>query len=120
MLILCQGDPFHDSVLIWTRAVPIGTALPSDVSIPVCVSFKIFNNARLSGRPIDSGDAFTSYDVDFTLKVEATNLTPDTKYWFQFADCTNPKTVSPVGSTRTISTPDSEYASALDYVTVAS
>ncbi|EIW60084.1 uncharacterized protein TRAVEDRAFT_145154 [Trametes versicolor FP-101664 SS1] len=103
---VASGDPFHDSVLLWTRAVPTGTALPSDVSIPVCVSFKIFNNAQLSGRPVDSGDAFTSYDVDFTLKVEATNLKPDTKYWFQFADCTNPKTVSPVGATRTISTPD--------------
>lgn len=53
--------------------------------------------------------------MDFTLKVEATNLKPDTKYWFQFADCTNPKTVSPVGATRTISTPDSEQAPTLNY-----
>ncbi|KAH9857089.1 PhoD-like phosphatase-domain-containing protein [Lenzites betulinus] len=103
---VASGDPFHDSVLLWTRAVPVGPTLPSDVSIPICVSFKIFDNANLAGRPIDSGDAFTSYDVDFTLKVEATNLKPDTHYWYQFADCTNPKTVSPVGSTRTISTPD--------------
>ncbi|KAI0831518.1 PhoD-like phosphatase-domain-containing protein [Trametes gibbosa] len=101
-----QGDPFHDSVLLWTRAVPTGPKLPSDVSIPVCVSFKIFDNAHLAGHPIDSGDAFTSYDVDFTLKVEATNLKPDTHYWYQFSDCANPKTVSPVGATRTIATPD--------------
>ncbi|KAI0362352.1 hypothetical protein OH77DRAFT_1432930 [Trametes cingulata] len=106
LLIPFQGDPFHDSVLLWTRAVPDGPTLPSDVSIPVCVSFKIFDNAKLSGRPVDSGDAFTSYDVDFTLKVEAKNLKPDTQYWFQFADCTNHKTVSPVGATRTISAPD--------------
>ncbi|KAI8968680.1 PhoD-like phosphatase-domain-containing protein [Trametes punicea] len=99
------GDPLDDSVLLWTRAVPIGSSLP-DQSIPVCVSFKIFNNEKLSGHPIDSGDAFTSYDVDFTLKVEAKNLKPDTRYWFQFADCTNPKTVSPVGTTRTISSPN--------------
>ncbi|KAI0372864.1 hypothetical protein BV20DRAFT_963278 [Pilatotrama ljubarskyi] len=103
---VASGDPFHDSVLLWTRAVPVGPTLPSDVSIPVCVSFKVFNNPQLSGRPVDSGDAFTSYDVDFTLKVEAKNLKPDAQYWFQFADCTNPKTVSPVGATRTISTPD--------------
>ncbi|KAI0664598.1 PhoD-like phosphatase-domain-containing protein [Cubamyces menziesii] len=102
---VASGDPFDDSVLLWTRAVPIGSSLP-DQSIPVCVSFKIFNNERLSGRPVDSGEAFTSYDVDFTLKVEAKNLKPDTSYWFQFADCTNPKTTSPIGATRTISSPN--------------
>ena len=79
-----------------------------DQSVPVCVSFKIFDNPTLSGTPIDFGDAFTSYDVDFTLKVEAKNLQPDTKYWFQFADCANPETVSPVGATRTLSSPDSK------------
>ncbi|KAJ8456657.1 hypothetical protein ONZ51_g11989 [Trametes cubensis] len=106
---VASGDPFDDSVLLWTRAVPIGSSLP-DQSIPVCVSFKIFNNERLSGRPVDSGEAFTSYDVDFTLKVEAKNLKPDTSYWFQFADCTNPKTTSPIGATRTISSPNTVLA----------
>ena len=71
------------------------------------MSFKVFDNANLSGYPVDSGDAFTSYDVDWTLKVEANNLRPDSHYWFQFADCTNPSTVSPVGTTRTISSPNS-------------
>lgn len=94
-------------MLLWTRAAPIGTSLP-DQSIPVCVTFKIFDNVKLFGRPLDSGAAFTSYDVDFTLKVEAKNLKPDSHYWFQFADCTNSKTVSPVGTTRTISSPNSE------------
>ncbi len=103
---MSQGDPFDTSVLLWTRAVPIGAELP-DQSIPVCVTFKIFNNAKLSGKPIDCGSAFTSYDVDFTLKVEAKKLEPDTHYWFQFADCTNPQTLSPVGTTRTISEPNS-------------
>lgn len=53
------------------------------------------------------GEAFTSYDVDFTLKVEATGLKPDSSYWYQFADCTNPKTASVVGATRTLASPDS-------------
>ncbi|KAI0636767.1 PhoD-like phosphatase-domain-containing protein [Trametes polyzona] len=101
-----DGDPVHNSVLLWTRAVPLG--LP-DQSVPVCVSFKIFDNQELHGRPLDSGEAFTSYDVDFTLKVEAKNLKPDTSYWYRFADCTNPKTMSPVGKTRTISESDSYF-----------
>ncbi|KAI0748329.1 PhoD-like phosphatase-domain-containing protein [Daedaleopsis nitida] len=102
---VASGDPFDTSVLLWTRAVPIGATLP-DQSVPVCVTFQIFDNEDLSGDPIDTGSAFTSYDVDFTLKVEAQNLEPDTHYWFQFADCTNSSSVSPVGATRTISSPD--------------
>ncbi|KNZ77118.1 Alkaline phosphatase D [Termitomyces sp. J132] len=101
---VASGDPLDTSVLLWTRAQGISpagsTALP-DQSVPVCVSYKIFNNPELSGSPADSGSAFTSYDVDWTLKVEATGLQPDTKYWFQFADCTNPASVSPIGATRT-------------------
>ncbi|CAL1705043.1 unnamed protein product [Somion occarium] len=106
-ILLTRGDPFDTSVLLWTRAVPISnTTNVPDQSVPVCVSFKIFDNQNLAGRPIDSGEAFTTYDVDFTLKVEATGLKADTKYWFQFADCTNPSSVSPVGATRTISNPN--------------
>ncbi|KAH9901601.1 PhoD-like phosphatase-domain-containing protein [Cubamyces lactineus] len=100
---VASGDPFHNSVLLWTRAVPLG--LP-DQSVPVCISFKIFANPTLQGRPLDTGEAFTSYDVDFTLKIEAKNLQPDTSYWYQFADCTNPEATSPIGMTRTISSPD--------------
>ncbi|TCD61811.1 hypothetical protein EIP91_007876 [Steccherinum ochraceum] len=105
---VASGDPDDSSILLWTRAVPIASSSGTvpDQSVPVCVSFKIFDNQKLSGRPVDSGEAFTSYDVDFTLKVEATGLKPDTKYWFQFADCINPTTVSPVGATRTLSHPD--------------
>ena len=82
----------------------------ADQSVPVCVSFKIFDNAKLRGRPLDSGEAFTTYDVDFTVKFEATHLKPDTSYWYQFADCTNAKTVSRIGATRTISSPNSTWS----------
>lgn len=91
--------------MLWTRAEPTGTP---NVDVPVCVTFKIFDNPQLSGRPVDSGEGFTTWDVDFTIKFEAQGLKADTKYWFQFADCTNSKTVSPIGATRTISHPDSK------------
>lgn len=101
-----QGDPLNNSVLIWTRAVPInGTP---DVDIPVCVSFGIFDNAQLTGKPLDSGEGYTTYDVDFTVKFDAKNLQPDSKYWYQFADCTNATSTSPIGATRTLPDPDSE------------
>ncbi|KAJ8521657.1 hypothetical protein ONZ45_g1680 [Pleurotus djamor] len=103
---VASGDPFDTSVLLWTRAVPVSAsgALP-DQSVPVCISFKISTSSSLS-PVIDSGEAFTSYDVDFTLKFEATRLKPDTKYFFQFADCTNAESVSPLGTTRTLASPN--------------
>ncbi|KAI0341784.1 hypothetical protein BDW22DRAFT_1346074 [Trametopsis cervina] len=101
---VASGDPLDTSVLLWTRAFPInGTP---DQSVPVCVSFKIFDNPNLSGRPIDSDEAFTSWDVDFTVKFEATGLKADTRYWYQFADCTNPKSTSVIGATRTLPNPN--------------
>ncbi|KDQ33328.1 hypothetical protein PLEOSDRAFT_1099298 [Pleurotus ostreatus PC15] len=103
---VASGDPFDTSVLLWTRAVPaLSTGALPDQSVPVCVSFKISTSNTLS-PVIDSGEAFTSYDVDFTVKVEATGLQPDTRYFFQFSDCTNAESVSPVGATRTFASPD--------------
>ncbi|EIN07516.1 hypothetical protein PUNSTDRAFT_114943 [Punctularia strigosozonata HHB-11173 SS5] len=106
-----QGDPFDTSLLLWTRAVPTPVANSEaggpDQSVPVCVSWKISTSSSLS-HPVDSGEAFTSYDVDFTVKVEATGLSPDTHYFFQFADCTAPSSVSPIGKTRTLASPDSQ------------
>lgn len=87
---------------------PDGTAELPDQSVPACLAYKISTSQDLSGRAVDTGQAFTSYDVDWTVKVEATGLTQDTKYFFQFADCTNPTRVSPIGSTRTIASPNSE------------
>ncbi|EDR10178.1 uncharacterized protein LACBIDRAFT_248389, partial [Laccaria bicolor S238N-H82] len=104
---VASGDPFDSSVILWTRAVPKsldGTTLLPDQSVPACVSYRVYTFPTLSGKPVSSGEAFTSYDVDWTVKVEATGLKPDTKYFFQFADCANVQTVSPVGMTRTIAT----------------
>ena len=82
-------------------------SVQNQASIPICVNFKIFDNAKLSGKPVDSGEAFTSFDVDHTVKVEARNLKPDTHYWYQFTDCMNATTTSPIGRTRTMPHPDS-------------
>jgi alkaline phosphatase D len=75
------------TLLLWTRADPTsvidGSTPVSDQSVPVCVTYKVFASPSaspsLSGDPV-TGEAFTSYDVDFTVEVEATGLYPDTKY----------------------------------------
>ncbi|KAI9466285.1 PhoD-like phosphatase-domain-containing protein, partial [Lactarius psammicola] len=73
---VASGDPLDDSVLLWTRAVPTsvvdGSTPVPDQSVPVCVTFKVFASSSLSGDPVSTGEAFTSYDVDFTVKVDAT------------------------------------------------
>ncbi|KAJ7709978.1 PhoD-like phosphatase-domain-containing protein [Mycena rosella] len=103
-----QGDPFDTSVLIWTRAFPLGAG--PDQSVPVCVSYRVFTAPAVSGKPIDSAQAFTSWDVDFTVKFEVSGLKPDTEYFYVFADCTNSSTVSPVGKTRTLPSPNTPAA----------
>ncbi|KAJ7109301.1 PhoD-like phosphatase-domain-containing protein, partial [Mycena epipterygia] len=105
---LVQGDPFDTSLLIWTRAFPLGVG--PDQSVPVCVSYKIFTSPALPGKPIGSAQAFTTWDVDFTVKFEVSGLKPDTQYFYVFADCTNPTTISPVGRTRTLASPNTPAA----------
>ncbi|CAE6456511.1 unnamed protein product, partial [Rhizoctonia solani] len=97
---VASGDPLDTSVLLWTRAYPQGTG--PDQSVPVCVRYQVYDNEQLKGKVVTKGSAFTSWDVDFTVKVEARNLTPDTWYWYTFNDCANPSVTSPVGRTRTI------------------
>ncbi|KAJ8078630.1 hypothetical protein PM082_012913 [Marasmius tenuissimus] len=111
------GDPFDTSVILWTRAEPVspdGTTSLPDQSVPACLSYKVFPNGQLEGNPVASGEAFTSYDVDWTVKVEAKGLEPDTKYSFQFSDCANPTSSSPVGATRTLADPDTPASSVND------
>ena len=69
----------------------------------------MFDNADLSGHPVDAGGAITTYDVDWTLKVEANNLKPGSHYQFQFSDCSKPQITSPIGTTRTIASPNSKF-----------
>lgn len=89
--------------------MPLATSsgtLPN-VDVPVCVAYQVSTNADLSGRLVSQGEAFTSYDVDWTVKVEATGLRADTKYFYRFKDCAT-KATSPIGTTRTIASADSK------------
>lgn len=80
---VASGDPFPDSVLLWTRAVPLPSKTPTnpsttpflpDQEVPVCVKFEIVQNQKDFGGKsvVDSGTAFTSADVDWTVKVRST------------------------------------------------
>ncbi|KAL9130421.1 MAG: hypothetical protein Q9217_001388 [Psora testacea] len=119
---VASGDPYPTSVILWTRCAPMtddvkdnstvsgyvplynpvpiygnDTAPPSKA--PICVSYRVASDNAFS-KVVDSGMAYTSSDVDYTLKVEAQNLSPYTRYYYQFSVC-NSNVSSPVGRTKT-------------------
>ncbi|KAH0436334.1 alkaline phosphatase [Colletotrichum camelliae] len=111
---VASGDPYDDSVILWTRAAPNMENDKSNVTVsgyvplydhstdnyvqksdsPVCVDWKIATDDKLDSV-VDSGTAYTSSDVDFTVK---------------FSVC-NSNNTSPVGRTKTIPSKDAKVDS---------
>lgn len=101
---VASGDPYPDSVILWTRIAPSLNSSESDVTVkgpvplynhdtepyvradpnPVCVNWKIVqtasnttgnsnitsssNSTVNSARPVSSGTAYTTGDIDYTVK----------------------------------------------------
>ncbi|KAA6413449.1 MAG: hypothetical protein FRX48_03195 [Lasallia pustulata] len=126
---VASGDPYPNSVILWTRCAPMADDVNSNSTVsgyvplynpvpiqndtsenappstaPICVNFKIATDKALS-RVVDSGTAYTSSDIDYTVKVEAQKLSPYTQYYYQFNVCGSNK-ISPLGRTKTTPQPD--------------
>ncbi|KAH7398714.1 PhoD-like phosphatase-domain-containing protein, partial [Phaeosphaeria sp. MPI-PUGE-AT-0046c] len=117
---VASGDPYSDSVILWTRASPVIENDRSNVTVeglvpyfshetkkyiaaskaPVCVDWKVSNNQNLTGEVTSSGRAYTTSDIDYTIKIEAGGLVPFTTYFYQFTVC-GTNTTSPIGRTKT-------------------
>lgn len=91
---VASGDPYPNSVILWTRCAPIqddvndNSTVTGDVPLynpvlihkqenekpppastaPVCLKYKVAKDKALT-NVVDSGTAYTSSDVDYTLKV---------------------------------------------------
>jgi alkaline phosphatase D len=96
---VASGDPYDNSVILWTRAAPSMDDDASNVTVsgyvplyshetaeyvkaskaPVCVEYKVAIDRGFK-TCIDSGRVYTSSDIDYTIKVEARNLRPYTRY----------------------------------------
>lgn len=95
---VASGDPFPDSVLLWTRVTPSPEALPgSGLGPEVTVGWEVAADADFR-KIVARGIANASPARDHTVKVVAPRLSPGTSYWFRF---TLGQSVSPVGRTRT-------------------
>lgn len=96
---VASGDPYDDSVILWTRAAPTSDNDRENITVsgiaplfdhdndgyvaksdsPVCVAWKISTSENFT-EVADSGTVFTSSDVDYTVKVEAKKLKSFTNY----------------------------------------
>ena len=92
---VASGDPYPDSVILWTRAAPQSDNSNSNLTVsgyaplfdhdnekyvavsksPVCIDYKVACDEDLK-EVVDSGRVFTSSDVDFTAKVHSPLYTP--------------------------------------------
>jgi alkaline phosphatase D len=107
-------------VILWTRCAPILDNDRSNSSVegtnalyghgptqeelkissaPICVNWKVTSDSSIS-KVVTSGQAFTSSDIDYTVKIEAGHLEPYTQYWYQFSVC-NSNITSSIGKTKT-------------------
>lgn len=89
---VASGDPLADRVILWTRVTrETGTAEGR-------VRWRIARDPEFE-RVVASGEAFAAASRDYTVKVDAVGLAPDTTYYYRFEAL---GASSPVGRTRTL------------------
>ncbi|EWC48965.1 hypothetical protein DRE_00270 [Drechslerella stenobrocha 248] len=104
---VASGDPYPDSVIIWTRAVPVDVNETAHIytdKTPVCVEWEVWQDYECEDRErkvFSSGRTETSGDVDYTVKVEATGLEPFQTFYYKFKACDG-SGESATGRTKTI------------------
>ncbi|CBX99519.1 hypothetical protein IAQ61_005227 [Plenodomus lingam] len=123
---VASGDPYPNSVILWTRVAPQTDNSQSNLTVtgyvplydhdnqkyvqiskaPICVEYTVACDKDLK-EVVDTGKVFTSSDVDFTIKVEAKNLEPYTTYYYQFNVCDSTNK-SPMGRTKTTPNADDD------------
>lgn len=74
---VASGDPLPDRVIIWTR---ITLDPPVD---PVTVTWQMATDTLFT-NVVASGNATTSVNKDYTIKVDVTGLQPDSWYYYRF------------------------------------
>jgi phosphodiesterase/alkaline phosphatase D-like protein len=92
---VASGDPYRDSVVLWTRLNPQSTTASS-----ATVSWEVSTSKDFAaGTIVDHCSFTTDASRDWTVKVVAENLTPGTTYYYRF---NFDGVLSPVGQTRTL------------------
>jgi len=87
---VASGDPYPDSVILWTRVAPSPASDATNVTVegpvalynhdtetyikadpnPICLDWAVFPQDDLNGSSaVSSGKAYTTSDIDYTVKV---------------------------------------------------
>jgi alkaline phosphatase D len=89
---VASGDPLSDRVILWTRVTPSAGAVAQSVA------WELARDERFT-REVTRGELQTGAARDFTVKIDAVGLEPDTIYYYRFQAN---KERSPVGRTKTL------------------
>ncbi len=92
---IASGDPLADRVILWTR-------MPATADSSATVHWVVTSDPELKNI-VASGTAVVAADKDFTVKVDATGLSPATTYYYAFGVQGGRTTT---GRTRTLPTGD--------------
>jgi alkaline phosphatase D len=95
---IASGDPLPDSVILWTRLVRPGAALPAR---PVVVGWEVATDERFR-RVVRSGRVLASPQLGHSVHVDVRGLRPGHGYFYRFRALGQ---ISPVGRTRTAPAP---------------
>jgi len=90
---VASGDPLEDRVILWTRVLPKGGPASN-----VPVDYQVATDEGFTDI-VSQGQTRTGPKQDFTVKVDARGLKPDTRYYYRFLA---EGQISPLGRTRTL------------------
>lgn len=90
---VASGDPLADRVILWTRVT-------TDAAGSTELRWEVASDAGFA-TIVASGSASTDASRNHTVKVDATGLQPNTRYWYRFSAGDHR---SPVGRTKTLPT----------------
>ena len=100
---IASGDPYPDSVLLWTRVTSNQNDYPGlGKGETTTVKWEVAADSKFT-QIVTSGTAKAEPSRDMTVKVEARGLKPYTGYFYRFTttDGSRKGQTSPVGKTRT-------------------
>lgn len=81
---VASGDPYPNSVILWTRVTPTPAATPGSGRGPrVAVGWQVARDRRFR-NVVARGSVVTGPGRDHTVKLEATGLRPGTDYFYRF------------------------------------
>lgn len=98
---VASGDPWADSVVLWTRLALDPTHGGGMPDTPIEVTWQLATDDKLS-KVVKRGRATATAEWAHSVHVEVNGLEPDRWYWYQFRAGDH---LSPIGRTRTLPKP---------------